>query len=285
MSRVTLLRSVRAPHRAPRTLCLLGLLGILVLGCRDRLDRKPFDASTHCRDRPVQMAIASSLHELAISLRHQLRTLPEPIEITPIYGASSAHARQLLLVAPMDLIVAADAEIIDDLVRRGLIVDGSQLEFAGGQLALVAHPRWPILGSAQSALEAATLERIAIPSASVPLGRYARAWLASRGLLESLRGRIVVMEHARATLSAVDSGLVDLALVYRSELRLVRRAATVELIDPAEHPPIRYIAARTSRAPACPSIDSALAAWGDTALQQEMANSGFLVARHNRNRS
>ena len=275
MSRVTVLR------RALATVCLFGLFG---LACLDRqsdesLDApNPRNAAVDCIDRPVRMAVASSLRELSLSLRQQLSSYDPPIEIENIFGASSAHARQLSLGAPMDVLVSADAEIVDDLVRRGLIVDPSRLEFAYGQLLIVAKADWTNPTPVLSVLENSDFERLAIPSAAVPLGRYARAWLASRNLLEHLDGKIVLTEHARATLAAVDSGLVDLAIVYRSESRLAKNAKALMPIDPSEHPPIRYVAARTTSAPDCASIDEAIAAWGRPTLQSELQSAGFLAA-------
>ena len=117
---------------------------------------------------------------------------------------------------------------------------------------------------------------MAIPAISVPLGRYARAWLSEQGLLGNLEGRIIVTEHARATLAAVDAGHAELAVIYRSELRLAKRAKTIQLIEASEHRPIRYVVARASHARECTSIDDALHAWRRPALQQALARADFI---------
>ena len=49
------------------------------------------------------------------------------------------------------------------------------------------------------------MHRIALPSPVVPLGRYARSWLQARGVLDAVSPRLVVTEHARATLAAVEA--------------------------------------------------------------------------------
>jgi len=288
MPRVTVL------HRTLVTVWLLGLLG---LACRDEQPDENYDTSNttesfpaseaekasrtliECVDRPVRMAVASSLRELSIFLDETLRADDPPLAIELIFGASSAHARQLALGAPMDVLVTADAEIVDDLVQRGFLSDDSKSEFAYGQLSFVARRGWPHQGSIASALTSESFKRLALPSAAVPLGRYARAWLDSQGLLDRLKGKIVVTEHARATLAAVDAGLVDLAIVYRSELRLAKHAVEVEPIDPSEYPPIRYVAARLTAAPNCSSIDRAIAAWTHPIVQDELVRAGFLLAK------
>jgi len=273
-----------------RDLAILCALGFFGLACPVRGDARAGETSLRCTDRPVRMAVASSLHDLSRSVIHQLREHNPPVEVEPIFGASSAHARQLSLGAPIDVFVSADAMIVDDLVAQRLLLRNSALEFATGQLSLVARSNWRktgidgdedarILGTlGVDAFESDDLTRIAIPSAAVPLGRYARAWLASRGLLDRMHGKIVETEHARATLAAVDAGHVDLAVVYRSDLRLAKNTTPLAHIDPSEHPSIRYVAARTARAPGCPSIDLAIAAWGTRAVQLELTRGGFIPA-------
>ena len=91
------------------------------------------------------------------------------------------------------------------------------------------------------------VRRIALPGEAVPLGRYARDWLRAHGLESELDERVVLTEHARATLSAVELGQVDLAIVYATDARLARRAQLVYEIPPNEQPTIRYGAAAIRR--------------------------------------
>lgn len=264
MSTVTLYRSA------------LVVISVLGLACHDAHR----DATSDCSDRIIRMGVASSLREVALSLRQELLTRNEPVAVEMIFGASSALARQLVLGAPMDVFVSADAEIVDDLVRRGLLTADSTLEFARGRLSLVANAKWLSDNPGVDVLDSLHLKRIAIPSAAVPLGRYARFWLEKTGRLDQLQGKIVVTEHARATLSAVDAGHVDAAIVYASDARLAHSAIALAQIEPSEYPPIRYVAARVAATTTCPSIDAAideaLAAWTSPATSERLASIGFL---------
>jgi molybdate transport system substrate-binding protein len=249
------------------------IVSIFGLACHDA----PSDATIHCSERIIRMGVASSLRDVALSLRQELLTRDEAIEVEMIFGASSALARQLALGAPMDVFVSADAEIVDDLVRQGLLIPDSTLEIARGRLTLVANANWPSENLGIGALDSPDLKRIAIPSAAVPLGRYARYWLEKQGRLDRLEGKIVTTEHARATLSAVDAGHVDAAIVYESDARLARNAIVLARIEPSEYPPIRYVAARVAVTTTCPSIDEALAAWASPATSERLAKIGFLT--------
>ena len=252
----------------------LAIVSILGLACHDA----PGNATVDCADRPVRMGVASSLREVALAMREEFLTRKEPIELEMIFGASSTHARQLALGAPIDVLVSADADLVNDLAQRGLLTPDSILEFARGRLVLMARANWNPESPSLDALDSPNLKRIAVPSAAVPLGRYARYWLDHHGQLERLEARIVMTEHARATLSAVDAGHADLAIVYESDARLARHAVILARIDPAEYPPIRYVAARVAAAPMCPSIDEALDAWAKPGTQERLTAAGFLPA-------
>jgi molybdate transport system substrate-binding protein len=252
----------------------LAILSCFGLACHD----VPEAAGIDCSKRPIRIGVASSLREVALSLRLELRSREQALDTEMIFGASNILARQLALGAPIDILVSADAEIVDDLTQRGLLTPGSAIEFARGRLALLARADWPPGISGLAALGSSALRRVALPSPSVPLGRYARFWLDKKGLLGRLEGKIVTTEHARATLSAVDAGHVDLAIVYESDARLARRAVVLARIEPSEYPPIRYLAARAAAAPSCPSIDEALAAWADPFMHRQLAVVGFLPA-------
>ena len=280
-----LLDGFRAPVMSNLTLAVwrsvFGILFVLALACHEA----PPPAEKDCSSRAVRMGVASSLREIALSLREDLTERHHPIEIELIFGASSVLARQLALGAPMDLLVSADAEIVEALVRRNKIRSDSTVELARGRLVIAARKNWEMGGEVGRTFESSQLRRIAIPSAAVPLGRYARFWLEQQGHFEKLGGKIVTTEHARATLSSVEQGHVDLAIVYESDARLARHATTLATIDVSEYPPIRYVAGRSTSAPDCPSISGALDAWTSPATTRRFAQSGFLPTLATQDRS
>lgn len=262
-----------------RELCSILIASGLALSCSGDSDAGADQVSV-CAHRPVRMAVASSLKEIAVGITESLSSRVPSIEVELILGASSAHARQLTLGAPIDVIVSADAEIIDQLRDQRLVASDSLTEIARGRLVLLESPqRAERNGTRDPAdiLRHSDFQRLAVPAAAVPLGRYARRWLESRGLAEGLTGRLVTTEHARATLAAVDTGHVDFAIVYASDARLARRARLVAEIDSGQHPAIRYVAARSLNSPPCDSIGAAHGAWSEPAARAELVRSGFLA--------
>lgn len=253
---------------------LVWLIPALAVACHDAAP----PATSACDGHAIRMGVASSLREVALGLQEDLRAKAPPIETEAVFGASSVLARQIELGAPMDLLVSADPEIVARLGDEGRIDPASVREIARGELVLMARDGWAEMETARAALESDRLRRIAVPAAAVPLGRYARAWLDGQDLLDGLRSRIVITEHARATLAAVDGGSVDLALVYASDAQRAAHARAVARIDSAEHPPIRYVEARVATSADCDAVDDVARAWTEPAARARLAAQGFRQA-------
>lgn len=164
------------------------------------------------------------------------------------FGASSTLAMQIRAGAPLDVFVSADERLVDELIGLGLIDASAAAVIAGNRLVVVQRRDAAFPLDAPADLAGPGVRRIAIPEYAVPVGRYARDWLAGRGLLEALSARMLRTEHARATLSAVDSGNADVAIVYATDARLARSARVAFVVPDAEQPGIRYVAAPTAGA-------------------------------------
>jgi molybdate transport system substrate-binding protein len=187
----------------------------------------------------VLAAAAVSLRKPLAGIATSFETKHPSTRVLLSFGASSILAAQARAGAPIDVFVSADPRLVDGLERLRWVAARSDL--ARNALVVVAASGVP-LARAEDLL-APRIARIAVPSAAVPLGGYARSWLSRRGLLERLAGRIVQTEHARATLAAVDAGHADAAIVYVTDAAATRAARTRLEIAPAEQPAIFYTAA------------------------------------------
>lgn len=203
---------------------------------------------------PVQsaeliVAAAVSLHEPLTEIARAYEVKHPETTVRIGFGASSLLAAQVRAGAPIDVFVSADEAIVARLGDAGLLEAGERFTLARNRLVVVAR------GDADFALERAEqltgpgIRRLAIPDGAVPVGRYAREWLESRGLLETLEPRIVRTEHARATLAAVDLGHADAAIVYATDAGLARFARVAFQVPADEQPPIAYAAARIRGTP------------------------------------
>jgi molybdate transport system substrate-binding protein len=193
----------------------------------------------------LRVGAASSLREAADAIARDFEASHPGVDVAISYGASSVLAAQLRAGAPLDLLLSADAELVARLRADGIVA--TPRDFAGNRLVVVARDAVPAFSRAED-LAGPTVRRVAIPHAVVPAGRYARQWLAEKGLLDPLAPRLVATEHARATLIAVDAGHVDAAIVYATDAALARRAHVVWEIPSEEQPAIRYAAAVSASA-------------------------------------
>ena len=148
----------------------------------------------------------------------------------------------------MEVFLAADEESVARLGSRGLLLEGSAAPFAGNRLVVVLSEETFARLAGPDDLVQPALGRLALPGEAVPLGRYAREWLARRGLLAELAERIVVTQNAPATLAAVELGQADAGIVYATDALAAKRARVAFEVPDAEQPRIVYVGALTRRA-------------------------------------
>ena len=178
-------------------------------------------------------------------------------------GASNILAVQIRAGAPLDVFVSADEELVDGLQADGLVA--ARFALVRNRLVVIEAGDAEFHLEGPEDLARPEVRYIAIPEYAVPVGRYAREWLRTRGLLERLRERIVPTEHARATLAAVDYGHADAAIVYATDARVARSAIVAFAVAEEEQPRIVYAAARVSSTPAAREFMAFLR--GSTALR------------------
>jgi molybdate transport system substrate-binding protein len=200
------------------------------------------DASAAEEPGLLRVGAAASLREVALACARAFEAEQAGVTVAVSFGATSVLAAQLRAGAPLDVLLSADAEQSDALARDGIV--HAPVVLARNRLVVIARPELAPFAAAAD-LAGPAIRRVAVPHAAVPVGRYARQWLAGRGLLEALRGRLVATEHARATLVAVEQGAADAAIVYVTDAALARRARVAWEIPASEQPEIVYAASVT----------------------------------------
>ena len=223
------------------------------------------------------IAAAASLREPVQALAKLFETQHPGATVGVSFGASSNLARQIRLGAPIDVFISADEERVIDLVRRNLVAPTDHFRIASNRLVVIA-PRATAapIDRPQDLLDPA-FERIALPSAAVPLGGYARRWLSTKQILEPLGPRLVHTEHARASLVAVEHNHADAALVYASDARLARASAIIYRIPASEQPSIVYAAALMRAARRSSLAMEFYRALGGAPARQLLDRAGFVV--------
>ena len=198
-----------------------------------------------CPAGELFVAAAASLRKPVQEMARDFEARNQGTQVRVSFGASSHLARQIQLGAPLDVFISADEKWITGLVDRGLVEAGDDFRLAGNRLVVVAASDREIeVRNAHDLLDT-SVESIALPGAAVPLGGYARQWLETLGLLRALTPRLVVTEHARASVVAVDQRHAAAAIVYATDARQARASRIVYVIPESEQPSIVYAAALT----------------------------------------
>jgi len=217
----------------------------------------------------------------AVSLREPLDKIAarfdegDPVRVQLSYGATSDLAAQLRAGAPLDVLLSADEEIPRELQAEGVATD--LRPFATNRLLVIASEAAAPLVRKPSDLIGDAVRRFALPGPSVPLGHYAREWLARVDLLSTLLPRIVQTEHARATLAAVESGSADAAIVYVTDARVATSARVAFQIPDDEQPKIVYVALRARASKQVDAAERFLASLADAESTQVLLDTGFGV--------
>jgi len=187
-------------------------------------------------------AAMSTIDALRDIARDYEVTHPERIRFN--FASSGTLARQLESGAKADLFISADVKWMDEVAKRGLIVQESRRDLLGNALVLIA----PVRKSPKVRMElsfdlAGALDgRLAIgdPQA-VPAGRYAREALAAMKWEDNLR--LLPCLDVRATLAAVERGEAAAGIVYASDTAMTDKIKVIGTFPESSHSPIRYPAA------------------------------------------
>ena len=164
-------------------------------------------------------------------------------EVKISYAASSAIARQIEAGAPADVVISADADWMDELAKKSLIVPGSQRDLLTNHLALItpADSKIRLLIRRGMPLAAALGAdgRLAMAGSEVPAGKYAEASLEALSVWPSVKDRLARAENVRATLAFVARGETPLGIVYDTDAKIEPQGARRWAVPRRQPPPDR----------------------------------------------
>jgi molybdate transport system substrate-binding protein len=183
------------------------------------------------------------------------------------FGASSTLARQIQEGAPAELFLSADEEKVNGLRKLGLIV--ASWSVLSNSLVIVVRDDAPwrrLIDMRAIAL--------AEPS-SVPAGIYARQYLQRIGLWERVKAKVIPTDNVRSALAAVESGNVDGAFVYKTDVRIAKHVRVAFEVPRAQAPRISYPFALVKGA--SPDARRLLAYLRSKAALDVFAKHGFVI--------
>jgi molybdate transport system substrate-binding protein len=174
---------------------------------------------------------------LTDALTEIARNHQPPVEFS--FGASNDLARQIRAGAPADVFFSADVEQVAALEKDGLIVPSTRRDLLSNTLVVIV-PKDSTL-KVTSAADLAKVAKLSLANPDgVPAGKYARAWLQSKGAWDEVADDVVPATDVRGALAAVASGNIDAGVVYRTDAAISKDVKIAYEVPRADGPPIVY---------------------------------------------
>jgi molybdate transport system substrate-binding protein len=156
-------------------------------------------------------------------------------------GATGKFYSQIVAGAPFEVLLSADDETPQRLIREGHAVAGSAFTYAVGQLVLWSAT--PGFVDAQGAvLSSGRFEKLAIANPkTAPYGRAAVQVLAARGLTAALSPKLVTGESVAQAYQFIATGNAELGFVALSQVSVPGKAPTGSMwrVPASLHAPMR----------------------------------------------
>lgn len=247
----------------------------------------PRDASTHA-GQPGRTRVSLDVYA-ATSTRDALQALEaayeheHQVELVFNFGASSDLSKQIVAAAKADVFLSADELEMDVLEKEGLVATGTRRALLSNQLVVVEPAGGTSLFTkpfAPTQLADERVKRVSLGDvATVPAGRYAKAWLESTGAWQAIEARVLPAIDARAALAAVESGGAQAGIVYRTDAARSTKARAVFAVPFAQGPPISYPVAAIAGRPEEARARAFVAFLGTNAALDVFEAHGFVPVR------
>jgi molybdate transport system substrate-binding protein len=183
----------------------------------------------------ITVAAAANLTEAAQELGSRFES-ETGIHAVFSFGSTAQLTQQIENGAPFDVFLAADAEHVQELDRKGFLLRGSRAAYADGILAL-----W----SPSAALPINRIEDLALPQVRViavakpelaPYGAATMEALGHAGILDKVKAKIVYSDNINMAKQYGASGNAD--AVFTAYSLVLKERGKVIRIDEKLHRPI-----------------------------------------------
>ncbi len=226
----------------------------------------------------LTVSAAISLKEAFSEIATQFEKTHPGDRVVFNFGASGELAQQIDRGAPVDVFASAALKQMNDLEKKGLLAGPAQA-FVRNRLVAIVPTGEPKVTSFE---QLAKVNRLTIGNPkTVPAGQYASEALTKAGIYENLVNsqKIVFSENVRQALTYVESGNVDVGIVYATDARISDKVAVSFQIPASYSEPVVYpiAALKDSKQPnlAREFVTFVLGSQGQAILQ----NKGFLSPR------
>jgi molybdate transport system substrate-binding protein len=200
--------------------------------------------------KTVKIYAAASLTNAITDLEKIYEKQHPKTNLVPVYGASSALAKQLEAGASSDIFFSADLDWMNYLIKKNLIHQNSAKPLLFNQLVVISPKNLNIPFKAQAGFNFAKAFSGRLCTGqmeSVPAGKYAKQSLIKLNWLNSLKGRIVGTDDVRSALVFVERGECEVGIVYKTDALISQKVKIIGTFPADSHHPIIYPFALTKQ--------------------------------------
>jgi molybdate transport system substrate-binding protein len=157
------------------------------------------------------------------------------------FGSSSTLARQIEEGAPADIFFSADEAKMDGLEKDDRIMKKTRKSRLSNSLVVVVAANSAFQIHSANDLTNAAIKRIALADPqTVPAGIYAKTYLEKTKLWPAVAPKVVPTDNVRAALAAVESGNVEVGMVYKTDAAISKKVRVAYEIRSQDGPDISY---------------------------------------------
>jgi molybdate transport system substrate-binding protein len=221
--------------KSPAIFLKLLLLGVLLpsIGTSGSVSAEPSETLT--------IAAANSLRDALRQVLPLFEAEHPGVNVRVVYGPSQTLRDQITQGAPVDVFLPSLFEEIEQLEKKGLIIQGTTRVYAGTSLVLITGTKVPAPVRTIQDLHTTSVRRIAVgdPKTS-SVGKVAAQFLKSSNLEPQLKSQFVYGEHSRAVLELVAKGEAEVGVVYRTDAVSNPNIHILDTAPAGSHTAVRY---------------------------------------------
>ncbi len=170
------------------------------------------------KETELLISAAASLTDVLGELAEIYKTKEANTNLSFTFGGSGALQTQIEEGAPVDIFMSAAQKQMTALKEKELMVDDTIRTLLVNKVVLISPKGEEKTVSSFEDLGSDKVSKIAIGDPSnVPVGQYSEEIFENLGIYDSIKDKLVLGNDVRAVLTWVETGQVDLGIVYATD--------------------------------------------------------------------
>lgn len=213
-------------------------LAILITACTNYYSSNNF--SEKQQKINLTVSVASSVQDAMKDIQALYRQEKPNINIDYNFGSSGSLQQQIEQGAPADIFLSAAPKQMNALQQKHLLLTKTRQNLLSNRVVLIV-PKEANNNATFENLNKVEFKKIALGNpSSVPAGQYGKEVLMSLKLYEEINSKLIFGKNIRQVLFFVETGNVDVGLVYKTDVRVSDKVKIVDTAPENYHSSIIY---------------------------------------------